>query len=93
MASKGQKFKKYSPELKQEILKKYLSGEHANKLAKEYGVPKMTILTWKYNLKHFKGYNSPGRPKKNGLTPEDYKERYEILKKFQAFLQAQREKK
>ena len=27
------------------------------------------------------------------LTKEDYKERYEILKKYQAFLKAQREKK
>ena len=27
------------------------------------------------------------------LTKEDWKERYEILKKYQAFLKAQREKK
>ena len=33
-----------------------------------------------------------GRPKKD-LTKEDYKERYEILKKYQAFLKAQRERK
>ena len=34
-----------------------------------------------------------GRPKTKNLTLEDYKERYEILKKYQAFLQARREKK
>ena len=34
-----------------------------------------------------------GRPKEKDLTKEDYKERYEILKKYQAFLKAQRERK
>ena len=34
-----------------------------------------------------------GRPKEKNLTKEDYKERYEILKKYQAFLKAQRERK
>ena len=29
----------------------------------------------------------------SNLTKEDWKERYEILKKYQAFLKAQREKK
>ena len=34
-----------------------------------------------------------GRLKEGDLTREDYKERYEILKKYQAFLKEQREKK
>ena len=34
-----------------------------------------------------------GRKKENNLTKEDWKERYEILKKYQAFLKAQRERK
>ena len=34
-----------------------------------------------------------GRLKESNLTKEDWKERYEILKKYQAFLKAQREKK
>ena len=34
-----------------------------------------------------------GRPKEKNLTKEDWKERYEIVKKYQAFLKAQREKK
>ncbi|MFR5856310.1 MAG: hypothetical protein ACLUFU_00690 [Bacilli bacterium] len=35
-----------------------------------------------------------GRPKNHDdLTKEDYKERYEILKKYQAFLKVQRERK
>ena len=34
-----------------------------------------------------------GRNNTKDLTKEDYKERYEILKKYQAFLKAQQEKK
>ena len=34
-----------------------------------------------------------GRPKEKDLTKEDWKQRYEILKKYQAFLKAQRERK
>ena len=34
-----------------------------------------------------------GRKKAKGLTAEDYKERYEILKKYQAFLEARQGKK
>ena len=37
--------------------------------------------------------NKRGRPKEKDLTKEDWKQRYEILKKYQAFLKAQREKK
>lgn len=33
------------------------------------------------------------KPKEKKLTKDDYKERYEILKNYQAFLNAQREKK
>ena len=60
MAKKGQKFEKYTAELKAKILQKYLEGE------------------------------SGGRPKGSEI---DYKERYEILKKFQAFVEAQRKRK
>ena len=37
--------------------------------------------------------NNMRTPKEKDLTKEDYKQRYEILKKYQAFLKAQREKK
>ena len=93
MASKGQKYKKYSAELKEEILKKYWNGSLATDLATEYDVPVDTIYMWNYNIKHLRVGNKRGRPKHNELTKEDYKERYEILKKYQAFLQARREKK
>ena len=48
-------------------------------------------------IKHPEKYQNQGlkRGPKNdkNLTKEDWKERYEILKKYQAFLKAQRERK
>ena len=95
MAKKGQKFLKYTNEVKNEIIKKYLSGISGYYLAKEYGIPVSTIKTWKSKIDHPKlnTGRKRGRPKEENLTREDYKERYEILKKYQAFLKAQREKK
>ena len=96
MASKGQKFNKYSEELKKEILSKYFSGQGtARSLGKEYNISYKTIDTMIYRFRHpeLKTYNKLGRPKEKELTKEDYKERYEILKKYQAFLKAQRERK
>ena len=101
MASKGQKFKKYPSELKNKILKEYFTGLSGPKsLSLKYGVPYETIKNWIKKTKHknidVKVDHRPGKsgrkPYKN-LTLEDYKERYEILKKYQAFLQARREKK
>ncbi|MDR0299366.1 MAG: transposase [Streptococcaceae bacterium] len=89
MAKKGQKFKKYSEELKQEILEKYHSGQPASLLSKKYGVPEGTISTWNYQLRYPKTSHKRGRPKE----PRDYKERYELLKKFQAFLKLEHERK
>ena len=93
MARKGQKYRKYSPELKEEILKKYLSGIPAHSLSIEYNVPQGTIEMWNYNIKHGRTGRKPGRQKEKNLRLEDYKERYEILKKYRVFLQARREKK
>ena len=100
MASKGQKFKKYSTELKNKILKEYLDGLGGEcSLAKKYGIPRETI---KNSIRKFENgidirtdhrKGGSGRPKTKNLTLEDYKERYEILKKYQTFLQARREKK
>ena len=101
MASKGQKFKKYSSELKDEILKKYFDDHIGYKtLAKQYGIPGGTVWNWIAKTKidiDARIDRRPGRSgkftKKKNLTLEDYKERYEILKKYQAFLQARRGKK
>ena len=93
MASKGQKFRKYDSKTKEQILNEYHNGASSRFLGKKYNIPYSTIDTWLHNIRHGKVGNPKGRPKTNNLTLEDYKERYEILKKYQAFLQARREKK
>ena len=99
MAKKGQKFKKYSSELKEEILKKYFD-EYVplTTLSKEYNISSKTISNWTYKIRNGKDVltdhrkENSGRPKKE-VGDINYKERYEILKKYQAFLKAQRERK
>ena len=93
MARKGQKFNKYDHLLREEILKKYWSGVTSRQLKQEYGVPATTIRMWSFNVRHGRIGRKRGRQKSKNLTLEDYKERYEILKKYQAFLQARRGKK
>lgn len=94
MASKGQKFKKHNNDIKKIILDRYLKGGVS--LGKEFGISQNTIQTWGKQIKwpeKYKKFGKRGRPKEKNLTKEDYKERYEILKKYQAFLKAQRERK
>lgn len=98
MASKGQKFAKYTDDLIKEIVEKLRNGRPATRLTKEYNIPLYTIKTWKRKfINHPELYpnagHRSGRPKESELTKKDYKERYEILKKYQAFLKAQRERK
>ena len=97
MASKGQKFNKYSNNLKEEVLNLYLSGVSSWYLEKTYNIPYKTIQNWGRKTKHPELYPNQGqkrgRLKEENLTKEDWKERYEILKKYQAFLKAQRERK
>ena len=96
MASKGQKFKKHNSDVKEVILDRYLNGESSLSLGKEFGISQNTIQTWGKKRKWPEKYQKlgkPGRPKENELTKEDWKERYEIIKKYQAFLKAQRERK
>ena len=91
MAKKGQTFKKYSKETKEEIIRKYFEEYVSVRvLGEEYGISKKTIENWVSKVKQGKDVLtdhrqfSSGRPKKD---EEDinYKERYEILKKHQAF--------
>lgn len=100
MASKGQKFRSYPAELKQAILKEYFDGVGTpSTLSLKYDVPYKTIENWITKTKHNidvkvdRRAGNPGKPKTKDLTLEDYKERYEILKKYRAFLQARRGKK
>ena len=98
MALKGQKFAKYSSTLKGNILKELNDGFSSGYLSNKYNIPIGTIYTW-MNKRKKQGnldndiYHKRGRAKEKDLTKEDWKERYEILKKYQAFLKAQRERK
>ena len=98
MASKGQKFNKYSEETISEVLKELQTGKSSLQISRERNIPAKTIRNWKLKrILHPELYlgqgQKRGRPKESSLTKEDWKERYEILKKYQAFLKAQREKK
>ena len=97
MASKGQKFNNYSDKanIKDIILEEYKLKRNIRELAERYNIPEGTIKTWTRKINHpeLRTRNKRGRPKEKDLTKEDYKERYEILKKYQAFLKAQRDKK
>ena len=99
MGSKGQKYNKYSSNLKLEVASKALEGRGYRSIARDYpDIPVFSIKNWVLKAKKSVDVTSDGRgsyirPKTKNLTLEDYKERYEILKKYQAFLQAQRGKK
>ena len=88
--------KHYNMEFKNKILNEYLSGVgSSNYLSKKYNISSNTIDTW---IKIYRRQgnlindinHARGRKSESNI---DYKERYEILKKYQAFLKAQREKK
>ena len=97
MASKGQKFAKYDGVFIQKIVDKLRDGIPATRLSKEFNIPLYTVKTWKRKFVNhpelYPNTGKKGRPREKDLTKEDYKERYEILKKYRAFLKAQREKK
>ena len=89
--------KQYSEEFKAQVLKDYYSGKYGgrNQVAKHYNLNSGTI--WNWIAKERKQGNllndihhRRGRQKETNI---DYKERYEILKKYQEFIKAQREKK
>ena len=93
MSNKGQKFQKYDLEFKQKVLAEYKEGYSASYLAKKSGIPSNTVSTWKTIEAKYGGLGiaKKGRPLEE--QDKDYKERYEILKKFQDFLAKQGQKK
>ena len=88
--------KHFDIETKNEIVNKYRNGLGSiYSLGKEYNISPKTIFTWlEKDRKQGNQINdinhTRGRKKEENI---DYKERYEILKKYQAFLKAQRERK
>ena len=89
--------KHYTTEFKQKIIDEYKSDKFGGykRVAEKYGLSDDTVYHWV--VKDRKQGNQENLPyKRVGRTKEeniDYKERYEILKKYQAFLKAQRERK
>ena len=88
--------KHYDIEFKNKVLNEYLKGQGGSiYLSKKYNIPSHTIDTWIRIYKRQGNlindiYHTRGRKSEENI---DYKERYEILKKYQAFLKAQRERK
>ncbi|MCI9234027.1 MAG: helix-turn-helix domain-containing protein [Bacilli bacterium] len=87
--------KHFNSSIKLEVLNKYLNNEGSlNTLSRQYDIPRSTIYKWIKQTRD--GKDITIRQKGSGRIKEeniDYKERYEILKKYQAFLKAQRERK
>lgn len=86
MANKGQKFKKYDLDFKLKVLKEYENGLSTNSLATKYSMSRDTIFTWIRIKKKYGALEVAKRGRSKGEQRRDYKERYEILKKFQDFL-------
>ena len=87
MAKKGQKFNSYIFDVKEMVLEEYKENHNIKYLSEKYNIPSGTIKTWTSKLNHPEKYIGYGQ--KRGRK----KEWYEILKKYQAFLKAQRERK
>lgn len=88
MAKKGQKQQKYDDELIETIItERFKKGTSVKKLSMTYNVPEGTIETWiyKFNKRGTTERQRRGRPE---IDPnQDWKEKYEILKKYLEFLE------
>ena len=96
MAKKGQKFKRIDEELILQIVKEKKKGKSYSYLAKKYNVSKGSIMTWvrKYTYKGYVTRDKQGAKKNpNKMTIEELRIEVDILKKFQAFLKQQQERK
>ena len=96
LAKKGQKFQKFTNEERSKIVNEYLTEMCGYKyIAKKYNISWKTVesMVRKYRKTGTSISEHRGRPKEKNLTKEDWKERYDILKKYRTFLKAQREKK
>lgn len=86
MASKNQKFNSYNLEFKYKVVEERINtGATYKMLAEKYNIPWTTIAQWVYTIKRDGALEI--KPRGQGMSKNiDYKERYEILKKFQDFL-------
>ena len=89
--------KHYDNDFKSKVLNNYKSGDFGGyvQVAKIHNIDQSTLWHWiakdrKQGNQINDIENMRGRKKDENI---DYKERFEILKKYQAFLKAQRERK
>jgi transposase-like protein len=80
------------------IVNEYFNvGGSTYSLARKYNIPRTSIKNWieKFgNNGYIEQEETRGKSSNGGrISLEDYKERYEILKKYRAFLKEQRERK
>ena len=93
MAKKGQKYLNYTNDERIEIVNLYNSKKYSSaQLSQMYGgISPNTIRMWAFQFNKGNNFNSKrGRKKESEI---DYKKRYEILKKYRAFLKKEQEKK
>jgi transposase-like protein len=93
MAKKNQKFRVYDLDFKNKVLKEYQEGASAGYLSQKYDIPTGTIFTWTTIIKKRGALGIAKRGRTVGLKTKDYKERYEILKKFRDSLVSQEQKR
>ena len=89
--------KHFDKDFKEMVVNDYKGGNSGGRkqIAKKYSIDESTIWHWIVKDRN-QGNQINDINKKRGRIKEeniDYKERYEILKKYQAFLRAQRERK
>ena len=95
MARKGQRFQKHELDVVLEIVNKKINeGKSYKYLSDKYSVSVGTIKTWVYQFRLEGSLGTKKRGRKSINEDENYKEKYEILKKFQEYLrEVDREKK
>lgn len=67
MAKRGQKFKKYTQQEKEEYVRMYQEGNLSSYFERELGISANTIRMWQYKVNHpeLNNGNKRGRQKKN----------------------------
>lgn len=96
MSVKKRKRNKYKPEFKAKMLKEHFDNKISIKeLSIRYKTPLKTL--WRWVTQTNKGIDITKNNKKGKVgrkkTELDWKTKYEILKKYQSFLKAQRKAK
>jgi len=91
MAKKGQKFMEYDNEFREKVVLDYLNSNLGyKKISEKYFIEsRKTVETW---VRKYKSIGTTDNQKVKNLEI-NYQKRYEILKKYLAFLKEEQEKK